>query len=96
MGPKPLKMSAGRSVLPISWKSVGGPPLFPELEGQLEVEEIGKDRTLVTLSASYQPPMGELGAAVDRAILHRLADATMKDFVDRVAQRLEAALASPS
>jgi hypothetical protein len=29
--------------------------------------------------------MGPLGRAVDRALLHRVAEATLKDFLDRVA-----------
>ena len=40
------------------------------------------------LDADYLPPAGRLGAAADRAVLHRLADAAVAGFLDRVAARL--------
>jgi hypothetical protein len=30
------------------------------------------------------PPLGALGRAIDRALLFRVAEATLKDFLDRV------------
>jgi hypothetical protein len=37
---------------------------------------------------SYQPPGGEAGRIGDRAVLHRVAHATVKDFADRVGAML--------
>ncbi len=91
----PIKVSPTRTVLPLGWTAVGGLPLFPELEGQLEVEAIGDGGTLLTMRASYLPPLGALGAAIDRRLLHRLAEATIKEFVDKVAARLDSALSEP-
>jgi hypothetical protein len=39
-------------------------------------------------SARYQPPLGLLGSAADRALLHRVAEATIRDFVQRLAQAI--------
>ncbi|HEX5903035.1 MAG TPA: hypothetical protein VF028_07985 [Actinomycetota bacterium] len=36
----------------------------------------------------YEPPLGLVGRAADRALLHRVAEATFKDFLERVATRL--------
>jgi hypothetical protein len=33
--------------------------------------------------------MGLLGRALDRALLHRVAEATAKDFLDRVGEALQ-------
>ena len=44
--------------------------------------------TQLSISARYVPPLGALGSAIDRALLHRVAEATMKDFLDRVATAL--------
>jgi len=32
----------------------------------------------------YQPPLGVVGRTIDRVLLHRVAEATVKDFLDRV------------
>ena len=34
--------------------------------------------------------MGAVGRVLDRAMLHRVAEATIKDFLDRVGERIEA------
>jgi hypothetical protein len=74
--------------LPISWQATGPSGIFPILEGTLEVAPLDEGRTQMAISASYTPPLDGLGAAADRALLHRVAEATMKDFLDRVARRL--------
>jgi hypothetical protein len=45
---------------------------------------LGGDRTQLAISARYHPALGALGRAVDLVLLHRVAEATMKDFLDRV------------
>ena len=51
------------------------------------------ESTRLTLNARYDPPLGKLGELIDRALMHRLAQATIKDFVERLAGRVEAELA---
>jgi hypothetical protein len=48
--------------------------------------------TRLTLNASYDPPLGKLGGMLDRSVMHRVAQATMNDFLARLAVRLEAEL----
>jgi hypothetical protein len=64
--------------------------LIPSLEADIELGELGPGRTQLSISARYTPPLGPLGHALDRALLHRVAEATVKDFLDRVAERLSA------
>jgi hypothetical protein len=40
------------------------------------------------MSARYVPPLGALGRAIDRTLLFRVAEATLKDFLDRVRDSL--------
>ena len=40
------------------------------------------------MSARYVPPFGTVGRAIDRAALSRVAEATLKDFLDRVAEAI--------
>ena len=66
----------------------GGRPgaigLFPALDADLEIASLGRHRTQLAMSARYVPPLGALGRSVDRAVLYRVAEATLKDFLDRV------------
>jgi len=73
-----------KTILPMSWASVGTPRLFPALEADLEVAALGRSGSQLSISARYAPPFGALGRAIDRALLHRVAEATLKDFLDRV------------
>jgi hypothetical protein len=75
-------------MLAISWTAVGGPPLFPSMEGTLHAYPCGPQSTRLTLNARYDPPMGALGNMIDRALMHRLAQSTMHDFVLRLAATL--------
>jgi hypothetical protein len=81
-----------RLVLPISWKAASGQGLFPELEADLELGPIGPSRTQLSINATYRPPLGLVGRTVDRAMLHRVAEATLKDFIERVAERIRTPL----
>jgi hypothetical protein len=79
-------------MLPVSWEAVGGPPLFPSMEGTLHVSPEPEGTTRLTLNARYDPPLGALGELIDRSLLGRLAQATIEDFVVRLAASLEAEL----
>jgi hypothetical protein len=79
----------GKTLLPMSWRATGAERLFPQLDADLEVASLGSTRTLLSISARYRPPMGSLGRALDRAMLHRVAEATIKDFLDRVGERVQ-------
>lgn len=84
-----VRMSS-KTVLPMSWRATGLQALFPVLEADIEVAALGPNRTQLSISGRHQPPLGALGRAIDRALLHRVAEATVKDFLDRLAQGLQA------
>jgi len=79
---------ATKTILPMSWAAAASPRLFPALEADLEVAALGPSRAQLSMSARYAPPFGALGRALDRALLHRVAEATLKDFLDRVGRAL--------
>ena len=83
------KASAGLIFMPIRWRAATEAGLFPTLEGELEVAAIGSARTQVGLSANYEPPLGVLGKIADRTLFHRVAEVTVKDFLERIGQRLD-------
>ncbi len=83
----PLRIPA-KTILPLTWTAAGTPGLFPTLDADLEIAPLGSRHTQLSMSARYVPPLGAFGKAVDRAVLHRVAEATLKDFLDRVAEAL--------
>jgi hypothetical protein len=78
-----------KTILPMTWSATGVEGLFPSLDADLEVASLGPSRTQLSISARYKPPMGALGRALDRALLHRVAEATAKDFLDRVGEAIQ-------
>jgi hypothetical protein len=76
------------TLLPLTWEPVGLEDLLPRLEADLELGSLGGDRTQLAISARYRPPLGAVGRAVDRVLLHRVAEATLKDFLDRLGQAI--------
>jgi hypothetical protein len=83
----PVQRMPSKAVVPVRWKAAGAAGLFPELDADIEVASLGT-RTQLSLSARYVPPLGAVGRAIDRAILSRVAEATIKDFLDRVAEAI--------
>ena len=73
---------------PISWTAVGAQALFPKLTGELVLSHVGPEQTRLSLEATYQPPMGPLGRVVDRVVLGRFAESTVKNWVDQLAEAL--------
>jgi hypothetical protein len=76
---------ASKTVLPIRWRATGPSRLFPEMEADVGVLPLGADRSQLSFNGRYQPPLGPVGRGIDRAVLHRVAEATAKDFIDRLA-----------
>ena len=76
--------------LPMSWNATGPARLFPSFEADLEIAALGPTRTQISISGRYRPPMGAVGRVFDRALLHRVAEATVKDFLDRVGETVSA------
>ncbi len=83
-------------VIPVAWRATGPSQLFPVLDGKLTVQPLGPRSSVLWLGGTYQPPLGALGREIDEAVMHNVAEATIKDFVDGVAARLsELAANSP-
>jgi hypothetical protein len=93
LGP-PIRSSSKVS-FPIRWHASDHPGLFPALDADLEIASLGPDRTRLAMSARYEPPLGALGRAVDRTVLSRVAEATLRDFLDGVAEAIGGTHAVP-
>jgi hypothetical protein len=75
--------------LAIRWEATGpGGRLFPVLDADIRLAPDGERVTSLTIAGSYRPPLGALGEALDRAMLHRVADATIRSFLAEVAAQI--------
>jgi hypothetical protein len=82
--------SRSKTVFPLRWAASGPRGLFPSLDADLEVAALRPGRTQLAMSARYALPFGTVGRVIDRAAFSRVAEATLKDFLDRVAEAIVA------
>jgi hypothetical protein len=82
--------------VPISWKARERPGLFPVMRAELWVYPLTATETQLDFRGSYEPPLGALGAAVDAAIGHRIAEASVHRFLAEVARYLREQLSEKS
>jgi hypothetical protein len=78
-----------KTLQPISWRPAHAEALLPAIDAEIEVAPMGSEHTQLAMTARYLPPFGLVGRVADRALLHRVAEATIKDFLERVAGRIE-------
>lgn len=74
--------------VPISWKATFPEHLFPTLTGRLELAPVDKTETRLTVSGMYEPPLGRIGAVIDEALMHNVAEATVRELTEEIAAQL--------
>jgi len=78
------------------WETTGpGGALFPALDADIKLTSAGKDVTVLAISGTYRPPLGSMGAGLDRMIIHKIAPATIRAFTCQIAAAIEHPAASP-
>lgn len=76
--------------LAVRWEATGpGDGLFPVLDADIRLAPAGERATLLTMAGSYRPPLGAVGDALDRTILHRVAAATIRRFLAQLAAQID-------
>ena len=81
-------------LVPIRWEAtgwVGG--LFPVLDANLIVGTGDQGRAVLRITGVYRPPLDGLGQQLDQAVLHRVAGATLKSLLRRIAAILDGPVA---
>lgn len=82
-------------VYPIHWTATGATLLFPEMKADLILSKAGHANTKLTFRGNYQPPLGVVGRMADRAGLRHVAEATVTDWVERLADALSSDCVAP-
>lgn len=77
------------AMLALRWEATGpGGKLFPALDADIVLTPAGEHATRLSLAGAYRPPLGAVGAGLDRAILHKVAGATVRSLLTRIADAL--------
>ena len=85
---------SGSVIIPMDWKATGPGALFPVMSADLVLQPLGPGLVAVVFRGSYEPPLKVLGRLLDRALLHRVAEASAKAFLDQLCRAVEDSIAS--
>ncbi len=73
------------AVWALRWEVTGkAGALFPILDADIMLTRAGEQATVLMVSGAYRPPLGNLGAGVDRAIMHDVAEATIRALTRQI------------
>ncbi len=98
-GPVVSKLVAVRFLEPVErdsvttvglrWEATGpAAGLFPALDANLTLAPGGEHQAQLALTGTYRAPFGRLGAALDRALLHRVATMTAATLLTELASAI--------
>jgi hypothetical protein len=76
-------------LVPMRWEATGlMGRLFPVLDANLMLGEDDRGRGVLRIAGVYRPPLGGLGEELDQIVLRRVASATIRSLLRRVAALL--------
>jgi len=76
---------ATSATLILRWEAAGPDGgLVPVLDADLTLAPYGASASLLALTGVYRPPLGAVGAALDRVVLRRVASAAIQGFVNQI------------
>ena len=77
----------------LEWEASKMPRLFPFMKANLSLYALTATETQLDLLGNYEPPFGLFGSAMDAIIGHRIAEASVHQFIADVAAYLRSVLA---
>ena len=81
------------AVWALRWEATGTTgALLPILDADIKLTQAGEQATVLAVSGAYRPPLGSLGAGLDRLIMHLVAEATIRAFT----RQIGAAIVNPA
>ena len=78
--------------LELQWEAAKRPHLFPCMKAEFSIYPLTGSETQLDFSGEYVPPLGTLGSLLDTFIGHKVAEASVHEFVADVAAYLRSAL----
>ena len=78
----------------LEWEAAKMPGLFPFMKAELQIYPLTPTETQLSLQGKYEPPLGVLGSLIDSVVGHRIAEASVHQFITDVAVYLRKELAN--
>ncbi len=75
--------------IPVQWHGAGESHLLPEMVAHLEAFPATANDTELAIVGEYTPPLGALGAAVDHALMHRVASDAANGLLEAVVHEIK-------
>ena len=76
-------------VVPLRWEATGRMGrLFPVLDANLTLAGDGDDKAVLRFTGVYRPPLAGAGEELDQLVLHRVASATVRSLLHRLARMM--------
>lgn len=76
--------------IPLRWETRGPTgSLFPTLDGDLRLSSADPQSSTLSITARYDPPLGAIGAVVDKTIMTKVAVATMNALLGEIEERIQ-------
>lgn len=89
----PIELEVGDAIhglesvtIPMSWIASSATRLFPRMDAEVVVSPMQPAVTKLEFRGSYRPPLDGVGRAIDRLALSRLAQSTVRSFLERLAE----------
>jgi hypothetical protein len=76
----------------LGWEAMRAPMLFPVMKAELSLWPLTSSETQFEIEGTYRPPLGVIGNAADAVIGHRIAEATVHQFLEDIVEQLRAEL----
>jgi hypothetical protein len=87
---------ADSAIWTMRWEVAGpGGSLFPALDADIKLTPAGADATMLAVCGAYRPPLGTVGAGLDRAIMYQAAEVMIWSFTTRIRMAIVPPAASP-
>jgi len=79
----------GIVAVPVRWKATWPSAAYPSFDGELELTRLSDGSAELWLLGRYEPPFGAVGRMLDQAVLHTVAEDSLRTLVGVMASRLE-------
>jgi len=78
-------------IVPVRWEPQSLERLLPILEADIELSGLGDGHSRLSMNGRYGVPFAQLGVAIDRLAMHRVAEMAVRRFLSDLAGTLESA-----
>jgi len=89
LGMEPAAVHRSTTIRTMAWALIGPQSAKPLLEADLEVGSLGHLRTQLAVAGRYYVPGSGMNRRIDRGTAQRVGEATIKEFVDGLADLVQ-------